>query len=97
MWSRVWPQLVGYMLVRIVTEPERIALYLQEPPGKTPTRILLLAPRSLEMSCDLPVSGIEVAKVEMSQDDRDEETIDMEFGDASTLHATCEHIRVLVY
>jgi hypothetical protein len=49
------------------------------------------------MSCDLPVGGIEVARVEMSQNDADQETIDMEFPNASTLHATCEHIRVLVY
>lgn len=91
---KVWTQLAGYALVRLVSEPDRIALILEPPPGKAPYRIRLHKPKSLESPRDFPAGGLAITSVEMSGLGSGTESVAVQFADGQELKGISEQIVV---
>jgi hypothetical protein len=94
-YKKVWTQMSGYFLARVDTQPETdVAIILQEPPGKTPYRIRLHGPNSIEMPKDLPGDGIRIIKVEVGELPSGDWFIALELANGQTLNGTCQQIIV---
>lgn len=93
----IWTRLAGYALVQVITQPDQVALILRQPAGKTPYRIRLQKPKSLEIPRDLPTEGIRITMVEMSALDSGDESVAIELADGQVLKGMCQQIIVDVF
>jgi hypothetical protein len=92
-WTReTSTRLQGYRLSRVVESPEALVLDLQEPRGKAPMRVRLVAPWDLKARVSVLPEGLLIDRTVWQPDAGKGESFTMYFADRRFMLAKCRQV-----